>query len=63
MEDLYIKGTNKFDAEMEYGLRIPEQQRVLVKSKNQVQQERVITLDDGPSEEIIASHFDSKIIY
>jgi len=63
MDDLYVKGISKFDTEIEYGLRIPEDKRYLVKLKNKHKQEMSLMLDESGSEEILASHFESRILY
>lgn len=63
MSDLFVKGTSKFNSEIEYGLRIPEEQRVLVKQREQVKNDRIKIINEDPSEEIIASHFESRVIY
>lgn len=61
MEDLYVKGSNKFESEIEYGLSIPEKERVLIQDKEQMRLEK-LNVSLAP-DEVIDSHFDSKILY
>jgi hypothetical protein len=63
MEGLYVKGVSKFETEVEYGLRVPMEKRFLVKAKNKDVEERVAMFEDGTNEEVIASHFDSRVLY
>ncbi|CAI2362558.1 unnamed protein product [Moneuplotes crassus] len=61
MNELFIKGINKFESEVEYGLSIPENKRVLYLNSEEMKSEK-LRLSTSP-EEIIESHFESKILY
>lgn len=62
MDSLFIKGTSKFKSEIEYGLSIPENERILVKSRANIEAERTM-IQDGVCEEVIDSNFESRILY
>lgn len=62
MDSLFIKGTSKFESEIEYGLRIPEKERILVRSRANIEAEKTM-IQDGVCEEVIDSNFESRILY
>ena len=60
----YVYGKVKFESEVVYGLKVPEDQRVFIKTKDAIEEEETMKSPHGNSQdEIIASHFDSKIMY
>jgi len=61
MDGLFIKGINKFESEVEFGLRIPEDKRVLIIDNEKNRAEKAMFPDH--SEEIIATQFDSRTLY
>mmetsp|Transcript_21542 Transcript_21542/g.19106 ORF Transcript_21542/g.19106 Transcript_21542/m.19106 type:complete len:166 (+) Transcript_21542:921-1418(+) len=61
MDDLYIKGTSKFESEIEYGLRIPEKERILIKDREQAKAERIM-IEENP-EEVLETQFDGRTLY
>ena len=61
MNDLFIKGTNKFESEVEYGLKVPENSRILVTNTEEMKDEKKY-LSVHP-EEILESHFESRTLY
>ena len=71
MNGLIVKGTSKFDSEIAYSYRIPEDQRYLIKFVEPHQNEIVnqssspmqVSIDTPNDEEVIESHFDSRILY
>lgn len=70
MNELFVKGTSKFKSEVEYGYRVPESQRYLIKFIDQdgdvnpkVADKVQIKLDLPEDEEIIESNYDSKLLY
>ncbi len=61
MNDLFIKGKNKFESEVEYGLRIPEKERMFLRNSEEMKQDK-IHLSTSP-DEVLDSHFESRILY
>jgi hypothetical protein len=62
MDNLFIKGTSKFESEIGYCLRIPENQRLLVRSRDDVEAEKTMK-KEGLLEEVIDSNFESNLLY
>ena len=70
MNDLIVKGTSKFESEVDYSMRVPEDKRYFVKFNEPSSampskpSEKVnFTLGNPDEEEMIATHFDSKVLY
>ena len=54
---------SKFEYEVVYGLKVPEDQRVFIKTKDAIEEETMKSPHGNSQDEIIASHFDSKIMH
>ena len=52
MDGLFVKGKSKFDSEVEFGLKIPENQRMLVKTKEAIDEQTMRSLNKVIDEEL-----------
>ena len=52
MDELYVKGTSKFNSEVEYGLKVPERERMYVKTKEAIEEETLRRLNKIKDEDV-----------
>ena len=54
MDELFIIGKSKFESEVEYGLKVPENQRVFIKTKDAIEEETMKSSHGNSQDEIIS---------
>ena len=52
MNELFIKGTSKFNSEVEYGMKVPESQRMFVKTKESIEEQTMRNLNRVIDEDV-----------